>query len=100
MTTQTRPTPEAERLAFWGASQSLDDDAQADFGLALREALAAERRATVERISPFLVHHFTCDAFRDEDASRCECGLSAILDEEAKGHHPTGEASTTGKAAR
>lgn len=49
--TGLKPTPEADRLAYWGAGNpQLDEEAKDDFGLALREALAAERRATVQRI--------------------------------------------------
>jgi len=66
-------TKEAERLAFWGLQQDLDEEAKDDFGLALREALAAERRATVERIRERL----------DEVDWMKPRTLRAILDEEA-----------------
>ena len=43
------------------------------------EIRRAERRATVERLDEWLVHKFTCPAFR-EQGGFCDCGL----DEEAR----------------
>ncbi len=65
----------AERLIDAAIQQAYDKGKAA--------GAAAERRATVERLAPWLVHPITCRGFVEPDAP-CTCGLDAILDAEAE----------------
>lgn len=75
-------TYEVQRMEFWAPP---DPEAKDDFDLALREAVAAERRATVERIRAAVGGHIFGFGAKPnaERGHNLIDALVAILDEEA-----------------